>query len=146
MTNSKKVFYFLILVAVLVSLFFRLYDITIDPFPASVTGASWYDEGAYAHNARNKILFQNWTLEYDNWNPMYISPIHTFLTFISFKYFGVSTFSARVFPVLLGLISIFFVSFILFLKNKTAGLVYLCLLLSNLIMVAYSRVNTLEYV
>lgn len=143
--NSKNIFFIVVLLIISISIFFRFYDLTMDPYPAKVSGAAWIDEGQFIVNARNKVLFNEWKVENNYLNPMYMSPVHNYLVFISFKLLGVSTLSLRLVPAILGLISVFFVSFMLFTKNKKAGLICLALLISNLILIANSRIATLEY-
>src|SRR3989344_2423343 len=97
------------------------------------------------HNARNKILFDEWKLENDLYNPMYISPVHNYLVFLSFTLFGVSTFAVRLVPAVLSLVATIFVSLLFSFKNKMTGLIYFILLSLNVMLVAYSRVAMLEY-
>src|SRR3989344_2740695 len=75
---------------------------------------------------------------------MYISPVFNYLEYISFKTLDVSTFSTRIVPAVLGIISVLFASFLLFLKNKKEGIVYFIFLSINTMLVAYSRVGMLE--
>src|SRR3954454_23262548 len=42
-------------------------------------GIVWHDEGAWVHNARTRAGVAAWTL--DRWNPMYIAPVFTGLSF-----------------------------------------------------------------
>lgn len=142
---SNKILFILLLAGALISIFFRIYDLTMDPYPAYVSGAAWIDEGQYVVNARNMVLFNQWEIENNYLNTMYMSPVHNYLAYLSFKLFGLSIFSLRLIPAILGLISVFFVSFMLFTKDKTTGLVYFVFLISNLILIANSRLATLEY-
>ena len=52
---------------------------TADPPWHAQVGITWHDEGVWAHNARNKVLFGQWQL--DQWNPMYVSPVFTGLEY-----------------------------------------------------------------
>jgi len=143
--SKDKIFLIVVLLVVIISMFFRFYDLTMDPYPAMISGAAWADESPLAYNARNKILFDEWRTEDNYWNPMYMSPVHNYLVFTSFKLFGISIFSLRLVPAVLGFISVLFVSLMLYARNKKAGLIYLALLISNLILIANSRIATLEY-
>src|SRR3954447_25451577 len=75
-----------------------------DPPWRSTVGIVWHDEGAWVHNARNKALFDAWTL--DAWNPMYIAPVFTGLEYASFKMLGVGVRQARLVSELTGFLSV----------------------------------------
>lgn len=145
MKDASRILLILVLLITLVSVFFRFYDLMIDPYPASISGASWVDEGQFAHNARNKILFGEWKFDESSLNPMYMSPVYNAIAFASFKLLGVSTYALRIFPVLISFISLFIASLFVFLKNKKTGIIYFILLVSNLILITTSRIATLEY-
>jgi len=142
----NKIIFGIILSAILFSLLGRFYELDMDPFNYDDYGIAWGDEGGYIHNARNKILFNDWKLENDLWNPLYISPIFTYLKFISFKIFGVNTFAMRLVPAILGIVSILIVSFLLILKKPKEGIIYFILLSTNITLIAFSRVAMLECV
>lgn len=84
----------------------RLLFLTADPPSAISIGTVWLDEGGWTHNARNKVLFDEWRL--DEFNPMFFSPIFTYLEYLSFKAFGVGTFQARLVSVVFGCLSLLF--------------------------------------
>lgn len=125
--------------------FLRFYDLTLDSFSYDDYGTSWFDEG-YIHNARNMALFGSWTLEGDLWNPMYISPVYTVLEFISFSIFGVSTFSMRLVPALLGALSIILAGLLFMLKKSREALVYSLLLGGNIMLFSFGRIAMIESV
>src|SRR4051794_22016202 len=75
-----------------------------DPPWRSTVGIVWHDEGAWVHNARNKALFDAWTL--DAWNPVYIAPVFTGLEYGAFKVLGVGVRQARLVSELTGLVSV----------------------------------------
>jgi len=127
------------------SLLARFYDLEMDTFRMLDYGTSWGDESGYVQNARNKVLFGEWILEGSLWNEMFLSPVSTFFQYISFKTLGVSTFAMRIVPALLGIISITFVSIILYYKRGIEGLIYFILLSINTFLIAYSRIAMLEY-
>ncbi len=56
------------------------------PIQLSWSGGVFGDEGAHAHNARNKILFGRWIT--DDWNPMFYNPFLTLSEYGSFLLFG----------------------------------------------------------
>ena len=63
-------FSYIVLIIFIVLFGLRLIHITADP-PANLSwsGGLFFDEGALAHNARNKVLFGEWKL--DEWNDFY---------------------------------------------------------------------------
>ena len=82
----------------------RLTFPTADPPWATTVGIVWHDEGAWVHNARNKALFGRWSE--DAWNPMYIAPVFTGLEYVSFAFFGVGVWQARLVSELTGAASV----------------------------------------
>jgi len=141
-----KRFAAIFVLVLLLSLTARFYDLEKDGFRMDLYGTSPGDEGGYLQNVRNKALFGDWKLEDQLFNPMYFSLTLTFFEYISFKALGVSIFAARIVPAILGLISIMFVSFLLFLKNRNEGVIYFILLIINTFLIAYSRIGTSESV
>ncbi len=141
---KSKSIVFILLIVLLISIDLRFIFLDADPFPYSAFGATWVDEGPYAHNARNYALFGYWKLENDQWNPMYISPIHTYLELIFFRIFGVSTFSARIVSALFGIISIIIAGFFLMRKNFNVGALFMIFILINPMHIAHNRIATIE--
>lgn len=74
-----------------------------DP-PTTSVGIVWHDEGAWTHNARNRVLWGTWTT--DDWNPVYVAPVFTAFEYAAFRTFGVGTWQARTIPALSGVIAI----------------------------------------
>jgi len=142
--NKKFLYGFLIFTIIFFAL--RFYALSSDPFPSNVFGSAWSDEGPYIHNARNKILFGSWELEKDLWNPLYISPVFTYLEYAAFVNLGFGTFAMRIVPALLALVSILIAGFLFISKNSQQGFVFFILLGFNASLVAFSRVAMLECV
>lgn len=140
----KKFTLILIFLILLFSLFFRFYDLNMDPFPYNTYGMGYIDEGGYIHNARNKVIFDQWELEGDSWNPLYLSPLFTYLEYFSFSKLGVSSFSMRIVSALLGIISILIANLLIMKRNFRAGLFFLILSSINIMLIVYSRVATLQ--
>ena len=140
----RKSLILIFLIITLISLDLRLIFLEADPFPFSEFGATWVDEGVYAHNARNQVLFGKWKLENDSWNPMYISPTYNYLEFLSFKIFGVNTFVMRLVPALVGIISLLIVGLLFLSKKFEEGIIFLILLAVNPMHITYSRIATVE--
>ena len=141
---SRKTLYSLIFFILLISFFLRFYDLERDPLPYNEYGIGYVDEGGYVHSARNKALFDAWTLEEDSWNSLYLSPTFTALQYLSFTFLGVSTFSMRLTSALLGLASLLIASFLIMKKQRKLGLIYLILLSMNTMLIVYSRIATLQ--
>ncbi|MDD5491390.1 MAG: glycosyltransferase family 39 protein [bacterium] len=75
-------------------------------------GLSWgrgpfTDEGFYAHNARNKILFDNWSM--DDYNYHFVSPVMSAINYIAFKSIGLKYGSMRVCAVFFSLLTLFLI-------------------------------------
>lgn len=87
----------------------RIVHLDADP-PVSLSqafqnvGVFLYDEGWWTANARNKVLFGEWT--FGTYNLMYVSPVFTLLVWISFSLFGVCLITARLPSLVMGLISL----------------------------------------
>ncbi len=144
--RKKLVLVVSLLAFFLVCFLARFYDLTLDPISYNEYGIAYVDEGGYVNNARNKVLFGTWKIEEDPWlwNSMYISPIFTYLEYLSFKSLGVSTITMRLVPALMGVISIMVASFFLMRRNGKTGLIYLILLGINTMLIIYSRIATLQ--
>lgn len=142
MKNGK--FALILLVLIMLGACLRFYDLTADPFSHDVFGTTQADEGAWVHNARNLFLFGEPTLSDDLWNPMYISPLHTYFTVLSFNFFGVNTFGARFMPALLNFLAILFAGGIIYLRNRKIAFIFITLMLFNPMLIAYSRISLVE--
>jgi len=142
--EKSKLFILAAIIIIFLAVLLRFAFLTADPFPYTNFEATWFDEGAYAHNARNLIIFNELSIENDLWNPIYFSPIHTLLLVFSFKLFGIGTFSMRLVPAILILLSSLFLGFSLYKKNKFEGIIFLILLLINPMLIAYSRISIAE--
>lgn len=116
-----------------------------DPPWETPVGVVWHDEGAWTHNARNKALWGTWTVERDNWNPMYIAPVFTALEYASFEAFGVGLWQARVVSMLAGLVAVAALGAgIARIGGRGAGVIAAALLATNYVWVMYSRAALME--
>jgi len=141
----KKSWLVLLLVLIfIVSLGARFYDLEMDHFSYNQYGMGYLDEGGYSTNARNKVLFGTWELPNEVWSSVYLSPVFTFLQYLPLSKLGVSMQSMKLTPALLGIISTMLSSLLIFLKNKRAGMIFFTLLSLNVMLIAYSRVATLQ--
>ena len=88
----------------------RLIHLEADP-PLNLdwSGGFFGDEMAYAHNARNKVLFGEWIS--DEWNPLIYSPFLTLMEYAFFSVLGVGLIPLRlvnIFLLFLGFWLLFF--------------------------------------
>jgi 4-amino-4-deoxy-L-arabinose transferase-like glycosyltransferase len=132
-----------LLATIVVALALRAVFPLSDPPWLSPIGITWHDEGVWAHNARNKVLFGQWQL--DQWNPMYVSPVFTGLEYLSFSAFGVGLWQARVVSIVAGLVATFALAIGLrAMATPGVALTGALLLAVNFTWVMYSRVALLE--
>jgi 4-amino-4-deoxy-L-arabinose transferase-like glycosyltransferase len=116
---------------------------TADPPWHSPVGITWHDEGPWVHNARNRALFGQWSL--DRWNPMYLAPVFTGLEYASFAAFGVGTWQARLVSEAMGTISVVALALgVTAIAGRRAGLIAAALLATNYIYVMWNRVALME--
>ncbi len=142
---SRKKLFILILIVLIVSVLVRFSYLKMDPPSYQDYGTAWFDEGAYANNARNKVLFGDWKAENDSWNPMYISPTFNYLEFLSFKNLGVSTFSMRLIPAIFGFLSIIISTLLLMSRKFEEGAIFFILFSINPMLVMFNRIAMVEY-
>ena len=139
----KKILILIFLI--LLPVFARLYYLRADIPPTGKLGTHNADEGTWAHNARNKILFGSWFMENDEWNPLFVSPPFSLLAYSSFWAFGPGIVQARLVSVLFSLLTMLF--FYRALRNefgmKTA-IIGIFLLSCNFVYLAFSRAVMLE--
>jgi 4-amino-4-deoxy-L-arabinose transferase-like glycosyltransferase len=116
---------------------------TADPPWRTTVGVVWHDEGAWVHNARNRALWGVWSL--DAWNPMYIAPVFTALEYVSFAFFGVGLWQARLVSEALGVTSVLLLALgVRRLAGDTAGIIAGALLATNYVYVMYNRAAIIE--
>jgi len=143
MQKKNKVIFIIIIIGLFLMVFTtRAMWITADPpSDLSWSGGLYGDEFAYAHNARNKALFNQWIT--DEWNPFLYNPILTFFDYLSFKTFNVSFFSLRVVPLFWGMLSAIFLFFI-FYRNSYSffwAILGFILIETNYFFAMYSRLS-----
>ncbi|HEX4567524.1 MAG TPA: glycosyltransferase family 39 protein, partial [Vicinamibacterales bacterium] len=119
-----------------------LYPLADPPWRASV-GVVWHDEGAWTHNARNKVIFGAW--RQDEWNPVYIAPVFTALEYESFALFGVGLRQARLVSEAAGVFSVLLLALALRrLRGPNAALIGGALAATNYVYVMYDRAAIME--
>ena len=114
-----------------------------DPPVVEPVGIIWHDEGAWTHNARNRVIEGTWRT--DAWNPVFVSPVFTALEYASFSSFGVGLWQARVVPVVSGLTAIVFMAIGLnAAAGRRAAVMGAALLATNYGFVMWNRAALLE--
>ena len=114
-----------------------------DPPWRTSVGVVWHDEGAWTHNARNRVLFGSW--RQDEWNPVYIAPVFTALEYASFSALGVGLRQARLVSELAGIASVILLALgVLQVAGRRAALIAAGLLSANFVYVMYDRAATME--
>lgn len=117
--------------------------LTADPPTRPPEGIVWHDEGAWVHNARNRVLWGAWRV--DNWNPVFINPVFTGLEYGAFRAFGVGTWQARTVPLASGLFAIACLAAGLAgAGGRRAALSGACLLATNYVFVMWNRAALME--
>ncbi len=112
------------------------------PWHASV-GITWHDEGPWVHNARNKVLWGQWSL--DRWNPMYLTPVFTGLEYVAMRAFGVGQWQVRVVSEVMGLLSIVAVAIgVASIASRRSALFAAALIAANYIWVMWTRAALME--
>ncbi len=114
-----------------------------DPPWRATVGIVWHDEGAWVHNARNRVLFGAWRL--DEWNPMYVAPVFTGLEYASFRTFGVGLWQARLVSEVMGLLSVALLGLaVARAAGRRAGAMAAGLLATSYVFVMWNRAALLE--
>ncbi|MBI2834353.1 MAG: glycosyltransferase family 39 protein [Acidobacteria bacterium] len=132
----------LVAVAVVAAILRGVY-LTADPPTAPPVGVTWHDEGAWTHNARNKALFGHWRT--DEWNPVYVAPVFTFLEYASFATFGVGFWQARLVSVVMGLLSVILLGLgMARVRGPIAGVMAGSFLAVNYVYVMFNRAALME--
>lgn len=117
--------------------------LTADPPTQPPEGIVWHDEGAWVHNARNRVLWGAWRV--DNWNPVFINPVFTGLEYAAFRAFGVGTWQARTVPLASGLLAIACLAAgLAAVGGRRAALIGASLLATNYVFVMWNRAALME--
>lgn len=132
----------LLVIVVLAALLRGLFPAADPPWETTV-GIVWHDEGAWTHNARNKVLWGVWTQ--DAWNPMYIAPVFSGLEYVAFRALGVGLRQARLMPEILGILSVLVMALgVARLGGRHAGAIAAALLATNYVYVMWNRTAMME--
>jgi len=98
------------------------------------------DNGYWSYEARSKAVFGTWIND-DYTQSMATAPLYSFLSFITFKSFGVSLFTSRLVIALAGIFSIFLIYFIIKKSNEKLALIASFLLAINNAFFMYNRIG-----
>jgi hypothetical protein len=140
---SRRTFVVGLIAIVLLAAALRTLFPAADPPWNPTVGIVWHDEGAWVHNARNKVLFGAWSQ--DAWNPMYVAPVFTGLEYAAFEAFGVGVRQARLVPALAGIASVWLLALgVSRAAGRTAGLIAGALLATNYMYVMWNRAALME--
>jgi hypothetical protein len=132
-----------IALALLLGAALRLVWLTADPPAHGAVGIVWHDEGAWAHNARNRALWGTWRT--DAWNPVFVAPVFTALEYAAFREFGVGSWQARLVPVASGLFAVAALAIGLWAAGGgRAAMVGAWLLATNYVFVMWNRAALME--
>ena len=117
--------------------------LTADPPTSPPVGIVWHDEGAWVHNARNRVLWGVWRT--DEWNPVFVTPVFTALEYGAFRALGVGTWQARTVPVVSGLFAVAMLAAgLAALAGRRAALIGATLLATNFVFVMWNRAALME--
>lgn len=142
--SLKEIIYnpFFILGLFLIFLFIRVFYLDADPCFLKRPGDVG-DEGYWAHNARNAILFGRWMI--DDYQALATGPLFSVMAYTSFKLFGVGLFQARLVSAIAGWLTLVLLYF--FIKdawNKKAAVITVLILGFNNAFLMYNRLGLVE--
>jgi len=144
MRIDKKIIAFIFFgIIFIIPIILRFIAINADQPPEYLFGTSNYDEGIWAHSARNKILFGKWVM--DEWNPLFINPTFTLTLYLFFYMFGVGVAQARLVNILFSIASLILLYKSLRLGyNKKIAMIGTFLLSYNILYFMFSRSALIE--
>ena len=140
--GSRRFWAWLLAILLLAATLRVLFPVADPPWRTQF-GVVWHDEGAWVHNARNRVLFGAWTQ--DQWNPMYITPVLTGLEYVSFSLFGVGLWQARLVSEVMGILSVLLLGLaVRRIVGSWAGLFAAALLGTAFVSVMFDRAALME--
>jgi 4-amino-4-deoxy-L-arabinose transferase-like glycosyltransferase len=142
---TRRTFFVLLLAILTTATILRTLWLRADPPQVSVAGVGvvWHDEGAWTHNARNRVLWGVWRT--DEWNPVYVAPVFTALEYVAFRELGVGLWQARLVPAISGLVAIVFLAAgLAAAANRRVALIGSALLATNYAFVMWNRAALME--
>ena len=133
----KKIIFCLIL---LIFLGFRLLYYSADSFPVSWSSGGYTDIGFYTHNARHKVLFDQWS--FGSWDNRFLFPAFNYYYYLFFKAGGVNITSVVLATIFIQLIALFFLYKILqqIYKNDALALVGILIYSYTFVVVRNNRI------
>lgn len=111
---------------------FRLLE--ADRLPAFLNGTAFGDEMAFAHSARVKYLHGVWFRPYlDDWRPVFLIPLHSFLLWLGFQLFGLTLTGLRANAFFFMALTKAVICFLVWRQYRSRGWLVLSLLLVSLL-------------
>lgn len=135
----------LLIFILLIGFLFRFINLRGDA-PAgdiSRSGVFYVDEGTYAHNVVNKVLFGQWFLN-DDYNAISNVPIFSLAQYIIVKVVGVGLVQIRAGAIIYSLLALIMLWFILKSFDLYAAFIALILGAANYFFIIYNRLAILE--
>lgn len=126
-------------VPILVYTFSRVLFLDADPLLFKSTGDIG-DEGYWAYEARNKVLFDQWITD-DFTQSTGSAPLYAFLSFLVFKAFGVGLFTTRLVPAGAAILAILLLYLIVARYNKRLAMAGAFFLASDNAFFMYNRIG-----
>jgi 4-amino-4-deoxy-L-arabinose transferase-like glycosyltransferase len=140
---SRRLFIACLVMLMTVGAAARLVWLRADPPVEGSVGVIWHDEGAWIHNARNKVLWDTWRT--DAWNPVFVAPVFTALEYAALSTFGVGTWQARLVPAVSGIVAVGLMVFGLHaLAGRRAAIIGGALLSANYAFIMWNRAALME--
>jgi 4-amino-4-deoxy-L-arabinose transferase-like glycosyltransferase len=141
--TSPAVYHTLFGVLLIAAFLLRFINLDADP-PFLINLDFVPDEGGWAHNARNKFLWDHWFVS-DHDEPFLFAPGYSYLIFYAFKLLGASLYSARFISAIAGSLTIL-VLWAYVAKEESGKITKLCVLFLALssIHIIYSRLAMVE--
>ncbi|MBD3291091.1 hypothetical protein GF337_19945, partial [candidate division KSB1 bacterium] len=109
----------------------------------SRSGVFYVDEGTYAHNVVNKILYDKWFMP-DDYNAMSNVPVFSIFQYVLLRLFGLSLITLRIPGIIYTLVSLALLWFFLKRRNMALAFIFLILAGSNYFFLIFNRLALLE--
>lgn len=141
----KKWIYAIALAIILTAVLIRFINILGDAPVGDISrsGVFYVDEGNYAHNIVNKILYGKWFI-LDDYNAMSNVPVFSIIQYALLSLLGLSLGTLRIPGIIYTVISLSLLWFFLQKRNITFAFIFLILASFNYFFIIYNRLALLE--
>ncbi len=141
----KKWIYATALIIILTAVLIRFINILGDAPVGDISrsGVFYVDEGNYAHNIVNKILYGKWFIQ-DDYNAMSNVPVFSIIQYALLSLLGLSLGTLRIPGIIYTVISLSLLWFFLKKRNITFAFIFLILASFNYFFIIYNRLALLE--